>query len=72
MPHLSTARHYAGSCLIEGTNFSEGRGTSLPFEICGAPYVNSEMLANALNTLGLEGVIFRPHASCQLPANTRV
>src|SRR5262249_1955962 len=37
MPHLVTAQHYPGSCLIEGTSLSEGRGTALPFEIVGAP-----------------------------------
>ncbi|MBK8023181.1 MAG: DUF1343 domain-containing protein [Chloroflexi bacterium] len=62
MPHLSTARQYPGACLIEGTNLSEGRGTALPFEISGAPYVDAEDLAAHLNGLHLEGVRFRPHA----------
>lgn len=62
MPHLVTVRHYPGSCLIEGTPLSEGRGTSLPFEICGAPHLNSEALADQLNAHAWEGVIFRPHA----------
>ncbi len=61
MPHLITARHYPGSCLIEGTTLSEGRGTGLPFEIVGAPYIDSHLLAAHLNDLELAGVRFRPH-----------
>jgi uncharacterized protein YbbC (DUF1343 family) len=61
MPHISTVRQYAGACLLEGTNISEGRGTSLPFEICGAPFIDGVMLAEQLNALGLAGVRFRPH-----------
>jgi uncharacterized protein YbbC (DUF1343 family) len=61
MPHLSTARQYPGACLIEGTNLSEGRGTALPFEICGAPFIDGDALAEHLNALGLRGVRYRPH-----------
>jgi uncharacterized protein YbbC (DUF1343 family) len=61
MPQISTVRQYPGACLIEGTNLSEGRGTALPFEICGAPYIDAEALADALNALELPGVRFRPH-----------
>jgi uncharacterized protein YbbC (DUF1343 family) len=61
MPHLSTARHYPGACLLEGTTLSEGRGTALPFEICGAPYIDPAQLADALNALELPGVRYRPH-----------
>jgi uncharacterized protein YbbC (DUF1343 family) len=61
MAHLSTAQHYPGSCLIEGTSLSEGRGTALPFEIVGAPYVDAGELAAALNALALAGVRVRPH-----------
>ncbi|MGJ3239035.1 MAG: exo-beta-N-acetylmuramidase NamZ family protein [Anaerolineae bacterium] len=61
MPHWITARHYAGSCLIEGTTLSEGRGTALPFEIVGAPMLDGDQLAQALNALNLDGVRFRPH-----------
>lgn len=60
MPHLSTATVYPGMCLIEGTNLSEGRGTALPFEICGAPWIDGYALAHALNALDLPGVRFRP------------
>lgn len=61
MPHFSTVQQYAGSCLIEGTNLSEGRGTTLPFEIVGAPFIDSRQLAPVLNALALPDVRFRPH-----------
>jgi uncharacterized protein YbbC (DUF1343 family) len=60
MAHLSTATLYPGMCLLEGTNFSEGRGTSLPFEICGAPGCDGYALAKQMNSLDLPGVRFRP------------
>ncbi|HOU11503.1 MAG TPA: DUF1343 domain-containing protein [Anaerolineae bacterium] len=60
MPHLSTAIVYPGMCFLEGTNVSEGRGTALPFEVCGAPWINGEALAAHLNALALLGVRFRP------------
>ncbi|MEC5422925.1 DUF1343 domain-containing protein [Virgibacillus sp. C22-A2] len=59
MPTLDTALVYPGAALIEGTNLSEGRGTSKPFELLGAPFVNSTELAAALNEIDLPGVIFR-------------
>ena len=59
MPHLSTATLYPGMCLLEGTNLSIGRGTALPFEICGAPWLDGYALAKALNGLQLPGVCFR-------------
>ncbi|MBW4438583.1 MAG: DUF1343 domain-containing protein [Pleurocapsa minor GSE-CHR-MK-17-07R] len=61
MPHLVTARHYPGACLVEGTNISEGRGTSLPFEVCGAPFIDAPALADHLNAQQLPGVRYRPH-----------
>jgi uncharacterized protein YbbC (DUF1343 family) len=60
MPALETATVYPGSCLLEGTNLSEGRGTTRPFEIVGAPWVDPETFARTLNSLGLPGVRFRP------------
>ncbi len=60
MPTLDTAIIYPGMCLIEGTNLSEGRGTTRPFEIFGAPYVNTKSVKDALDMLHLPGVIFRP------------
>jgi uncharacterized protein YbbC (DUF1343 family) len=61
IPHLVTAKHYPGACLIEGTNLSEGRGTTLPFEIVGAPFINAMSLADSLNALNLSGILFRAH-----------
>ena len=61
MPTVFTATVYPGMCLIEGTNLSEGRGTTHPFEFFGAPWLDSFKLADRLNKLGLPGVRFRPH-----------
>ncbi len=60
MPTLDTAIVYPGMCLIEGTNLSEGRGTTRPFELCGAPWLNPRELASRLEAEGLPGVRFRP------------
>lgn len=60
MPHAVTALHYPGSCLLEGTTLSEGRGTPLPFEQVGAPGIDGHALADTLNALDLPGVRFRP------------
>jgi uncharacterized protein YbbC (DUF1343 family) len=59
MPALDTATVYPGLCLLEGTNISEGRGTTRPFEIFGAPFINAEKLCSELNALKLPGVFFR-------------
>ena len=60
MPTPDTARVYPGGCLLEGTNLSEGRGTTRPFEWVGAPYLDGPKLAAALERRGLPGVRFRP------------
>lgn len=60
MPTVETAFVYPGQCLLEGTNLSEGRGTTRPFELCGAPGIDARLLAGRLNALGLPGVRFRP------------
>ena len=60
MPTLDTARVYPGGCLIEGTNLSEGRGTTRPFEWIGAPYLDAHRYAAALERERLPGVRFRP------------
>ncbi len=60
MPLWSTALVYPGMCLLEGTNLSEGRGTTRPFEIFGAPWINGRKLCEKLNSLKLPGVYFRP------------
>lgn len=59
MPTEDTAFVYPGAALIEGTNVSEGRGTTKPFEFIGAPFVNSTEFAASLNDLELPGVTFR-------------
>ena len=61
MPTVYTATVYPGMCLVEGTNLSEGRGTTHPFEFFGAPWLDSFQFASQLNKLGLPGVRFRPH-----------
>src|SRR5204863_9311644 len=60
MPTPDTARVYPGGCLVEGTNLSEGRGTTRPFEWVGAPFLDQHRYAEALERLGLPGVRFRP------------
>jgi uncharacterized protein YbbC (DUF1343 family) len=60
MPTLDTAIVYPGQCLLEGTNLSEGRGTTRPFELCGGPNVDAVRLAANLNDEQLPGVVFRP------------
>jgi uncharacterized protein YbbC (DUF1343 family) len=59
MPILDTAIVYPGMCLLEGTNISEGRGTTRPFEIFGAPFIEAGSLCRELNDLKLPGVFFR-------------
>ena len=60
IPTLETAEVYPGMCLIEGTHLSEGRGTTLPFELVGAPYINAHKLADELKKERLPGILFRP------------
>lgn len=60
MPTLDTAIVYPGMCLLEGTNLSEGRGTTRPFELFGAPFIDARRLADELRRYDLPGVIFRP------------
>jgi molybdopterin-guanine dinucleotide biosynthesis protein MobB len=61
MPTRQTAFVYPGACLVEGTNLSEGRGTTRPFELVGAPWLDAGASAGAANALRLPGVVFRPH-----------
>ncbi|HUF18975.1 MAG TPA: DUF1343 domain-containing protein [Thermoanaerobaculia bacterium] len=61
MPTVYTATVYPGMCLIEGTNLSEGRGTTHPFEFFGAPWLEPFRLAEELNRIYLPGITFRPH-----------
>ncbi|MCC6645023.1 MAG: DUF1343 domain-containing protein [Polyangiaceae bacterium] len=60
MPTLDTALVYPGGCLLEGTNLSEGRGTTRPFELVGAPFVEGAALSARLHALGLPGFVARP------------
>lgn len=59
MPTLDTAIVYPGGCLLEGTNISEGRGTTRPFEFVGAPYMDSRKVINAMRDEGVEGAYLR-------------
>ena len=59
MPAMSTARIYPGGCLIEGTRLSEGRGTTLPFELVGAPGLDARALAERLRRDAGDGTVFR-------------
>jgi len=61
MPTPETAHVYPGGCLVEGTNLSEGRGTTRPFEFIGAPWLDAPALAATLNEQHLPGLLFRPH-----------
>jgi uncharacterized protein YbbC (DUF1343 family) len=60
MPSIETAFVYPGQCLLEGTNLSEGRGTTRPFELCGAPWIDPRALCARLHEEALPGVVFRP------------
>ena len=59
MPTTKSIQVYPGSGFFEGTNMSEGRGTTKPFELIGAPFVNAYDFAKAMNAKGLPGVRFR-------------
>ena len=60
MPTLDTAIVYPGTVLFEGAMLSEGRGTTRPFELVGAPWIEAERFAREMNNLALPGVYFRP------------
>jgi len=60
IPTFDTTTVYPGGVLFEGTNVSEGRGTTRPFELIGAPWVIAERFADGMNRRGLPGVFFRP------------
>lgn len=60
MPTVDTALVYPGMCLVEGTELSEGRGTTRPFEIVGAPHLDGQRLGAQLASMQLPGVRFRP------------
>ena len=56
---LHAARVYIGTCIFEGTNVSEGRGTVLPFEYVGAPYIDAIELEKRMNSLSIPGIRYR-------------
>lgn len=60
IPRFDAALLYPGTCLFEGTNLSEGRGTTSPFETIGAPFIDAQQLADEMNRKKLPGVRFRP------------
>lgn len=60
MPTWETALLYPGMVLLEGTNVSEGRGTTMPFQLFGAPFLDRKKVLNHLEAIGPEGVVFRP------------
>jgi uncharacterized protein YbbC (DUF1343 family) len=60
MPTLDSAVVYPGTVLFEGTMLSEGRGTTRPFELVGAPWIDPERFAFAMNAASLPGAFFRP------------
>jgi len=61
MPSVQTALVYPGTVLIEALNLSEGRGTTIPFELFGAPFIDQEKLKKNLDARHIEGCAFRPH-----------
>lgn len=69
IPKFESALVYSGTCLFEGTNLSEGRGTTAPFEIIGAPFVDGRVLAKAMNGKKLPGVLFSP--ACFTPTASK-
>jgi uncharacterized protein YbbC (DUF1343 family) len=71
IPTLDTAIVYPGTVLFEGTMASEGRGTTRPFELVGAPWVQAERLAEGLNARRLPGVHFRPAYRTDVPEAAR-
>ena len=60
LPTLDAITLYPGTCLVEGSNLSEGRGTTRPFEYIGAPWIEAESLASHLNEMSMPGLRFRP------------
>ena len=67
IPTIDSCFTFNATCIFEGTNVSEGRGTTKPFSTVGAPWIDGAQLADTLNALGLPGVMFRPHCFTPLP-----
>lgn len=62
LPEPESCLIFSGSCVFEGTNVSEGRGTVKPFRFIGAPFINGSALAERMNSENHPGVFFRPHS----------
>jgi uncharacterized protein YbbC (DUF1343 family) len=60
LPTSDSARLYPGTVILEGTNISEGRGTTRPFQLIGAPYMDADLLAGRLDRMKIPGAVFRP------------
>ncbi|OON98341.1 MAG: hypothetical protein ATN36_00095 [Epulopiscium sp. Nele67-Bin005] len=60
MPTIETVFAYNATCIFEGTNISEGRGTTKPFEYIGAPWIDGKIFSKKMNNKNLKGVYFRP------------
>ena len=60
MPTLKTSLVYPGQVLLEGTNLSEGRGTTLPFELCGAPFIDPRAILSEIDRQSVNGLFLRP------------
>ncbi|MDT8401569.1 MAG: DUF1343 domain-containing protein [Bacteroidales bacterium] len=61
MPSLNTAKVYPGMVLTEALNVSEGRGTTMPFELCGAPFIDIDKIIHELSKMKIPGCAFRLH-----------
>ena len=73
IPYVETALLYPGTCLLEATNVSEGRGTYYPFTVIGAPFINSTKLIDELNKHNMNGlkltpIVFTPN---ELPSSAK-
>ena len=64
LPSLETALCYPGTCIFEGTNCSEGRGTTLPFQVIGAPYIDGGALEKRMSEMRIPGIHFRRVSFC--------
>jgi len=60
LPTVASCLVYPGQVLLEGTNLSEGRGTTRPFQLCGAPYIDEKEMAICLQSVGLPAIQFLP------------
>ena len=63
-PNLETALCYTGNCIFEGANISEGRGTTIPFQVIGAPFIDGSLLEKEMNREKLPGLHFRAVSFC--------